>query len=91
LSGNLEDIKNQYKDNLYHVEYLGELNGFTEGPFKIVSRKNNDLVFELNPQQQPNELLKYLIDGGVQVHMFNEILPSINEIFIKEVGGESDE
>lgn len=91
LSGNLDDIKNQYKENLYHVEYLGELNGFAGGPFKIVDRKNRDLVFGLGVDQEPNHLLKYLIDSGVQVNEFNEILPSINEIFIKEVGGESDE
>lgn len=91
LSGDLQDIKNRYKENLYHVEHLGELNGFAEGPFKIVDRNDHDLIFGLNPEQKPNQLLKYLIDGGVQVHEFNEILPSINEIFIKEVGGESDE
>ncbi len=91
LSGDLEVIKNTYKENLYHVEHMGELNGFAEGPFKIMNRNENDLIFNLKPEQQPNELLKYLIDSGVQVHEFNEILPSINEIFIKEVGGESDE
>jgi len=91
LSGELQSIKNKYKEHLYHVEYLGELNGFAEGPFKIISRNDHDLVFGLRTDQEPNALLKYLIDNGVQVHMFNEILPSINEIFIKEVGGESDE
>jgi len=90
LSGPLNDIKNKYKKNIYHVEHLGDLNGFESGNFNLLERNNHDLLFGLREDQEPNQLLKYLIDQGVQVHEFNEILPSINEIFISEVG-ESDE
>jgi Domain of unknown function (DUF4162) len=34
-------------------------------------------------------LLRYLMDSHVRVTAFKEILPSLNEIFIKTVGAEN--
>ena len=35
--------------------------------------------------EDSNSFLKYLLDKNVRIHSFNEILPSLNEIFIKQV------
>ena len=34
-----------------------------------------------------NDVLKYFIDRQINIEAFNEILPSLNEIFIKQVEG----
>jgi ABC-2 type transport system ATP-binding protein len=37
-----------------------------------------------------NEVLKFFINQGVNIHSFNEVLPSLNDIFIKLVEGTSN-
>ena len=41
-------------------------------------------VIRLHAGTTPNDLLRYLI-GNVEVHAFRELIPSINEIFIRRV------
>lgn len=36
-----------------------------------------------------NDLLRFLLKEGVQVQTFKEILPSLNDIFIQQVGLEN--
>jgi ABC-2 type transport system ATP-binding protein len=35
----------------------------------------------------PNDVLKHFINQGVAVNSFNEVLPSLNDIFIQLVEG----
>jgi ABC-type uncharacterized transport system ATPase subunit len=48
---------------------------------------NEDLLIEA---QELNPTLKSLINKGIEIKSYQEVLPSLNEIFIKKVG-ESNE
>jgi len=65
--------------------YEGKLpDGFDE-KIKLISQKNDKLTIQLNPGDDSNALLRHLIQQDVHINSFNEILPTLNEIFIKQV------
>ncbi len=91
LEGNVNEIKNQYKEHLYQISYQGDLPKVFTGGLELIRTEDHKATFKIPNQASPNELLQYLINAGCQVHSFHEILPSINEIFIRQVKGISHE
>ena len=87
LDGTVKEVKQEFKENLYSIgtEQLPAINGVE--PFEIVGTKNNSHVVRIKEQSTPNDVLQYLLNQGVTINSFNEILPSLNDIFIKLVEG----
>jgi len=86
LYGAVQKIKNDFKENLFSVKYEGHLDEELQmQDYKIVSHHSNEIVFKSSAGQTPNDLLRKLINHHVNIISFNEILPSLNEIFIKKV------
>lgn len=90
LEGDVKDIKNQYKDNLFQIEYEGDLPQSLFEDVRIVEQKKSAIVVQLPNERESNVLLQRLLQAGVFVHSFNEILPTLNEIFIKQVEGAAE-
>jgi ABC-2 type transport system ATP-binding protein len=93
LDGRVKTIRNSYRNNTYLVEYTGEklnLNG--SHPFEILSDATDEdrhtIKISLNIGSNANEVLQYLIPK-VSIHMLQEIIPSMNEIFIEQVNKKS--
>ncbi len=94
LDGKVSEIKRKYKTNTFEVG----LEAANETTFLVNLRQNfkikeanfksitNDLKLsiDLDENQSPNDLLHYLI-SRVQVNHFSEVVPSVNDIFIKTV------
>ena len=55
--------------------------------FEVMEQKANKLIVKINEGFKSNDVLKYFIDQQINVEGFNEILPSLNDIFIKLVEG----
>lgn len=91
LSGSVSDIKAQFKEFLFEVSYRGALPNNIEEHITIISQDASKVVVKLRDVEHANNFLKYLLHHGTIVTAFNEILPTLNEIFIKIVGGKSDE
>ncbi len=85
LDGKVAKIKEDFKENKYKVEFAGEINNDLLSGLEVEDRDGSSFVFKLNEGQTSNDLLKILLDNGVSVKSFNEILPSLNDIFIKLV------
>jgi len=85
LEGRVKDVKNQFKENIFEVHYEGALPEGLDEKVNIVSQKNDKLTIQLNEDNNSNTLLRHLIQHDVHIHAFNEILPTLNEIFIKQV------
>lgn len=91
LDGRVADIKQQFKDNLFRIEYSGTLPpdlaaaDAANPSFDIQSSKGQQLIVKVHEDGDSNDLLRYLIQRDVYIHSFNEILPTINDIFIKRV------
>ncbi len=86
LEGDVKAIKNEFKENLFEIQYRGELPGsLQEMSLRIHDQRPGVLVVQMEEERDSNRLLQHLIEAGVYVHSFREILPSLNEIFIKAV------
>ena len=87
LDGTVKQIKQDFKENLFSigVEEMPSMNG--TAPFEIVGTKNHSHIVRIKEGNKPNDVLQYLLHQSVEINSFNEILPSLNDIFIKLVEG----
>jgi ABC-2 type transport system ATP-binding protein len=87
LDGSVRDIRQQFKENLFRITF--------EGPvlpehtaihlFRVITRQENELVIRKEDGFSTNDVLQYFMHKGLVIRSFNEILPSLNDIFIRQV------
>jgi ABC-2 type transport system ATP-binding protein len=88
LDGSVAEIKQQFKEYIFAIE--------TNRPelikdnvlFSILDKtdKNpNKILVKLSQAVASNEVLKYLIEQQIPIVSYNEVLPSLNDIFIQLV------
>jgi len=90
LDGPIKDIKNTYRNDVYLVEYEGtqlSING--AAPFEVVEETAGDdnlqtVKVKLKAGSTSNDVLQYFIPK-TRVNMLQEVIPSMNEIFIDKV------
>lgn len=87
LDGTVQAVKQNFKEHLFRVgfEHIPTLND--NAPFEVVGTSDLNYVIKLKEGQGPNSALQYFIQNNNPVIAFNEILPSLNDIFIKLVEG----
>ncbi len=88
LDGALQNIKQDFKENLFSVgmeQIPATING--SAPFELLSTKDHYSVVRIKEGNRPNDVLWYLMQQGATINSFNEILPSLNDIFIRLVEG----
>jgi ABC-2 type transport system ATP-binding protein len=87
LQGEVGAVRQQYKQNLFEVvlaegfEWPGVLND----QFPATSKGQRVYHVYLAPAKKPSDLLKALVNAGTEVVALQEILPTVNEIFIQQV------
>jgi ABC-2 type transport system ATP-binding protein len=98
LDGTVSGVKQQFKENLFRVglerpveaeEAAGASGGMSPltPAFSVVSQKGGQLVVKIAQGHRPNDVLSYFIQRGEGITSFMEILPSLNDIFIRLVEG----
>jgi len=87
LDGTVKQVKQDFKEHLFSIgtENMPGLNG--NAPFELVGSKGSSYIVKIKENNRPNDVLQYLLQQGTEIHAFNEILPSLNDIFIKLVEG----
>jgi ABC-2 type transport system ATP-binding protein len=91
LEGNVAQIKDDHKENLFKVEFDNSaLNVKGLVNFQVLESLNDSITVKLDEGMRPNDLLGSLIGKGAEIESFNEILPSINDIFISRVEGSKE-
>ncbi len=85
LEGDVKSIKNEFKDNLFKIDYEGALPPEVKERFRVVNENGHSITVQVPNERDSNQLLQYLLQKGVYIHAFNEILPTLNQIFIKQV------
>jgi ABC-2 type transport system ATP-binding protein len=87
LQGEVGAVRQQYKQNLFEVmlaegfEWPAALND----QFPASSKGSRVYHVYLSPTHKPSALLKALVNAGTEVVALQEILPTVNEIFIQQV------
>jgi ABC-2 type transport system ATP-binding protein len=84
LDGRVKDIKQQYKEHKFKIHLA---NNSIAMPTFIEHHGNleDGYVLKMKDGYTTNQLLQYYIDNNVTVSGFEEILPGLNEIFIRQV------
>lgn len=87
LEGSVTDVRQQFKEHLYELKLGSTVQVPPTGIFETVTQSSDKLIVRINEGHQGNDLLRYFIDQQIQVEHFSEILPSLNDIFIRLVHG----
>jgi ABC-2 type transport system ATP-binding protein len=86
LDGTVRGVKQQFKENLFSVGL--EDGARPEGAaFEAVGQKDGHWIIKIREGYRPNDVLRQFIDRGIGITSFTEILPSLNDIFIRLVEG----
>ncbi|ODT35119.1 MAG: ABC transporter ATP-binding protein [Niabella sp. SCN 42-15] len=89
LDGTVQQVKQDFKENLFNI---GFSDAFAESElnnelFDVVSASQNSMVIQKKENRSNNEILQYFLNNGASIDSFNEMLPSLSDIFIREVEG----
>jgi ABC-2 type transport system ATP-binding protein len=87
LDGTVSNVKQQFKENLFAIRFEnGPMQ--TDSPlFEVIGKKEGELIVKIREGHKPNDLLQYFIQQQASIIGFNELLPSLSDIFIKLVEG----
>lgn len=87
LEGKVGEIRERFSENHFSLKYKGILPEALKNSVKIIKDlEGGQLDFIVPPSQNPQEYLKQVVLQGIEIKEWKEILPSLNEIFIKQVG-----
>lgn len=94
LEGSKKQIKETYRSNTYTVSHKGAFH-LSSPRYEVLSQQNiEDTFFEsmvkMKNETSPNQLIRDITEV-TEVHSFIEKIPSMSEIFITLVKGESHE
>ena len=88
LDGSKKEIKNTYRSNSYRVRHKGELNNLASGyqliNSSILEEGGFESIVQLTNGDSPNQLISTLM-AGTEIFAFEELIPSVNDIFIQKV------
>ena len=87
LDGTVNNIKQDFKENLFNIQLEVIPENISSSSFEVTGKTNQNLIVKINEGCKPNDVLGHFINNGSSVVAFQEILPSLNDIFIKLVEG----
>jgi ABC-2 type transport system ATP-binding protein len=88
LQGAVGELKQRFKENKYKIDFEGEVDNGFAGQFEVESLGTHEAI--VKTKHSTNDILRYFLDHNIIVKGYREMLPSLNEIFIKAVGNTSE-
>ena len=89
LDGGVAQVKQQFKENLFQIGIEQDPGNISSPMFEVIAQQYNGTILKIVDGYRPNDVLRYFIQQNIEVTSFHEILPSLNDIFIKLVEGTS--
>lgn len=98
LSGNLDEIKRRFGENRLVISAtnmgLDELERLVtdgmSGTIEVVGRTKEELIIAANADVTRKQILQTLLSMNVDIEHFESYKPSLNDIFVSQVGEEAD-
>lgn len=94
LDGSVDEIKSTYRNNTYWIEYEGDYNPATNDIFEVLQTehvKEKTLIkVQIRPDKTANEVLSTLLPYA-SISRLDEVIPTMNDIFIDKVKGQNHE
>ncbi len=94
LSGNVEEIRHRHGANIFEISYRGSeeaLNGTLEGICEVMESKTSPagysrMKIHIATDAQVRQVIE-AANKSVEIRSFSEVIPSMNDIFIRAVNG----
>ena len=87
LDGTVQGVKQDFKENLFGIQLEADPGIIQSPAFEIIGTDKKDLTVKILEGYKANDVLSYFMNSGSSIVYFKEIMPSLNEIFIKLVEG----
>ncbi len=87
LDGTVADIKQQFKENIFSIQTENATALTDNDLFNVIGSDKNKTLLKIKEGRHSNDVLKHLLQQNVNIMAYNEVLPSLNDIFIKLVEG----
>jgi ABC-2 type transport system ATP-binding protein len=88
LDGTVKGVKQRFKKNIFKIGFETPPAIASNHAFEIVQQnEDHSLIVKIREQYSPNDVLRYYLDQNASITSFQEILPSLNDIFIQLVEG----
>lgn len=93
LDGEVRQIRQSFKRSEFSVELASPPDGKELHPeaFLVEKTEGNKMTVKLKEGGNTNQILAWFLQEGFIIQSFNEILPTINEVFIRQVEKTSGE
>ncbi|MBS1757437.1 MAG: ATP-binding cassette domain-containing protein [Bacteroidetes bacterium] len=87
LDGTVNNVKQDFKENIYSIGAHILPENLMTHIFEVIKHQPDKLLIKLLYDTRPNDVLNFFIGQGISINSFNEVMPSLNDIFIKLVEG----
>jgi ABC-2 type transport system ATP-binding protein len=87
LDGTVPNIKQQFKESIFRIQLSDIPAEINSAAFKVVKQNDKQLTVRIGDGVNSNEVLQYFLQQRITIEAFNEILPSLNDVFIRLVEG----
>jgi len=87
LDGTVADVKQQFKENKFSIKFHEQPASSLHDSFELIDQKDNAFTVKIRESYRSNDVLQFFLQQGITIESFNEILPSLNDIFIQLVEG----
>ena len=87
LDGTVKQVKQDFKRNLFRIGFAAMPAQTDHESFEVAQQQDHSLIVKIRDGFSPNDVLHHFIHQQAPILAFNEILPSLNEIFIQLVEG----
>jgi ABC-2 type transport system ATP-binding protein len=87
LDGTVKDVKQQFKENLFAITLEQIPDEPVHDAFEIIAVREQKLIVKIREGYTSNDILLHYLQKGIIITGFYELLPSMNEIFIRLVEG----
>jgi ABC-2 type transport system ATP-binding protein len=85
LDGSVKQIKQDFKENLFRIGFDQQPTIGNNTGYEVMKEGTDSLIIRISEGYKPSAVLHNLLKQSENVISFNEILPSLNDIFIKQV------
>ena len=85
LDGTVKQVKQDCKENLFKIGFSKIPDNVNGTSFQVIKQQDESLIVKIAEGYKPATVLQSLLQQNADIVSFNEILPSLNDIFIKKV------
>lgn len=85
LHGEVRELRNRFKENVFDFSFVEKPSDEVLSRYNVIRSNADSVRLGLDNIGEANVFMKNMIEQGYTISFMDEVLPSMNEIFIKQV------